>query len=203
VDKKDEKEEVKEEVVEKTVAENIAENNKKIQEKVVIPPARAIRVDRNRPSNVRPSRVVDLVVPQEIKKRNNVAIMRGIIAAAVVLIALILIGWYFFPENRSHKGRALVSENTERGSTQTYSEAAGNNKSIDLPALAEQKYGNRVFWIYIYEANRDKISSPVNIPVGTDIIIPNLREDYNVDVMDSVAIRKAGQLSDIVLKREI
>jgi len=195
-----EKEEEKVEAVEKTVAEN----NEKTQEEVVIPTPKAIKVDRKMPSYVlNTSKVGDIVVPQEEKKRNNVTKMIGVIVVAAALIALIFIVWYFFPENKSQKGRALVSESTERGSTQTLGGLTGYNKSIDLPALAEQKYGNRVFWVYIYQANRDKISSPVNIPAGTDIIIPNLLEDYKVDVMDSMEIRRAGLLSDIVLKQEI
>ena len=188
---------------EETVEKTRAENNKTTQEEVVIPPApKEIRVNRKMPSYVRnASKVEEIVVPQEEIKRNNV--IRGIIAVAVALIALFLIVWYFLPESKNHKGRALVSESTERGPTPAVEESTESNKFIDLPALAEQKYGNRIFWVYIYEANRDKISSPVNIPVGTDIKIPNLKEDYKVDVMDSMAIRKAGQLSDFVLKRGI
>ncbi|GHV30700.1 hypothetical protein FACS1894177_03740 [Bacteroidia bacterium] len=59
-----------------------------------------------------------------------------------------------------------------------------------------------MFWVYIYEANRDKISSPVNIPTGTDLRLPDLWEDYKVDVMDSMEIKRAGILSDRMLKPE-
>jgi len=208
---KGEKEEVKENIIEKNIVEKAAvvngtENDKKTQEKVVIPtPREKVRVDNRKiPSYVRnTSKVGDIVVPQEEKTGINATKMRGIIAVAVALLALILIVWYFLPENKIHKDSALVSENTERRLPQAFSESTESNKFIDLPALAEQKYGNRVFWVYIYEANRDKISSPVNIPVGTDLKIPNLWEDYKVDIRDSVAIRNAGQLSETVLKGEI
>ena len=194
----------KEDIVEKAAAEN----NKKTPERVVIPtPRERIRVDNRKIHLYRgrnASDVGDTVVPQDEKTRINATKKRGIIAVAVALIALILIVWYFLPESKGQKGSALVSDNTESKSpTHAFSEAAEYSKFIDLPALAEQKYGNRVFWVYIYEANRDKISSPVNIPVGTDIRIPNLWEDYKVDVRDSVAIRNAGQLSETVLKRDI
>jgi hypothetical protein len=113
------------------------------------------------------------------------------IAVIVVIGTLVLLAWYKyrdeFPENKTE----FVQE---------INEAAKSGKSIDLPSIAEQKYGNRIFWIYIYEANRDKIASPVNIPVETDLQIPDLWEDYKVDVADSIEIKRAGILAYIILK---
>jgi hypothetical protein len=113
------------------------------------------------------------------------------IAVIVVIGTLILLALYKyrdeFPENKTE----FVQE---------INESAKSGKSIDLPSIAEQKYGNRIFWIYIYEANRDKIASPVNIPVETDLQIPDLWEDYKVDVTDSIEIKRAGILAYIILK---
>ena len=186
-----------------------AKDTEKDEEVVISAPKREIRVDRKMPSYIRnTSKVGDLVVTQEEKKRNYVTRMRGIIAVAAAIVALMLIVWYFLPDSKSHKGRVFVSENTDTRSTKTLSESTKYSKSIDLPALAEQKYGNRIFWVYIYDANKDKISSPVNIPSGTELRIPNLWEDYKVDVMDSMEITRAGIvsdriLSDIMLNRKI
>jgi len=191
---------VKEEVVKNTVEDN----NAKAPENVVIPAPKEIRVDRKMPSYIRnTSKVGDIVVPQEEKNRNNLSKKRGIIAIAAALIALIFIVWYLLPESKNQKNNSLTSERLESGSNQVLSNTAKYNKSIDLPLLAEQKYGNRIFWVYIYEANRDKISSPVNIPAGTDIKIPNLWDDYRVDVMDSMEIIRAKMLSEDMLKRKI
>jgi len=210
---KDEKEEVVErkEAVEKAVIENragykAAENNEKTREKVITSTQkREIRVDRKMPSYVRnTSKVGDIVVPQAERKESSVTKMRGIIAVAVALIALIFMVWRFWPEGKNkYRDHSFVSGTTKAGSTQILGESTKSYKSIDLPALAEQKYGNRIFWVYIYEANRDKISSPVNIPAGTDLRIPNLWEDYKVDVMDSMEIKRAGIKSDLMLKRKI
>jgi len=205
-------EEVRKEAVEEVAVENkvvykAAVDNEKTRTKVVNPaPKREIRVDRKIPSYVRnPSKVGDLVVPQDGRKENNMAKIRGIIAAAVAVIALILLVWHFFPESKSgkYRDRLFVSGNTKAGSTQSLGGSTKSYRTIDLPSLAEQKYGNRIFWVYIYEANRDKISSPVNIPAGTDLRIPNLWEDYKVDVMDSMEIRRAEWLSGELLKRKI
>jgi len=209
---RNEKEEVRKEAVEKVAVESkvaykAAENTEKTRTKVVNPaPKREIRVDRKIPSYVRnPSKVGDLVVPQDERKESNVAKMRGIIAVAAIVITLILVGWHFLPESKTSKYRdqLFVSGKTKTGSTQSLGESTKSYRSIDLPSLAEQKYGNRIFWVYIYKANRDKISSPVNIPAGTELRIPNLWEDYKVDVMDSMEIRRAEWLSDEMLKRNI
>jgi hypothetical protein len=72
----------------------------------------------------------------------------------------------------------------------------------DLTELAERNYGHRAFWVYIYLANRDKISSPVNIPDGVEITIPNLGE-YGVTINDNTdvkrAIDKANELARVII----
>jgi len=78
-----------------------------------------------------------------------------------------------------------------------------SNESISLPALAENSYGNAAFWIYIYEANMDKLSSPINIPRNVHLVIPDLKAEYDVDVTDSMEIQRANILADILLKETI
>jgi hypothetical protein len=193
---------------EQSVAEKeVVKGKEKKEEKTVISvPKQEIGVSRKTPSYVRnASKVGDIVIPQE-GKENNAAKTRGIIAAAVAaIIVLIFIVWYFMPDSKNkNNDRALVSGNNKTASViEQLKETTESYESIDLPSLAERKYGNRIFWVYIYEANRDKISSPVNIPAGTDLRIPNLWEDYKVDVMDSMEIKRAGILSDIMLKQKI
>jgi hypothetical protein len=148
--------------------------------------------------------VGDLVVPQEGKKRNVVG-MRSLAIALVAIVVLVFIVWYFTSEstNKSNDYASVSGNNKATLVTDQSLELTKSDESIDLPSLAEQKYGNRIFWIYIYEANRDKISSPVNIPAGIKLRIPNLLEDYKVDVTDSMEIKRAGILSDIILKQKI
>ena len=45
-----------------------------------------------------------------------------------------------------------------------------------LAQIARRHYNEAEFWIFIYEANRDKINDPSNLLVGTELIIPNLDE---------------------------
>jgi outer membrane protein OmpA-like peptidoglycan-associated protein len=70
-----------------------------------------------------------------------------------------------------------------------------------LALLAKQYYGSRDFWCYIYLANKDMLSSPNNVPVGTVIRIPKLRASL-IDKNDAECIRKAKELNDKCLRNE-
>ena len=50
-------------------------------------------------------------------------------------------------------------------------------KSTTLSKLARQYYNNTYCWVYIYIANKDRISNPNTIVPGTMIIIPELTEE--------------------------
>lgn len=43
-----------------------------------------------------------------------------------------------------------------------------------LAWIAKKHYGDKIYWPYLYDANRDRISNPSQIPVGTKIRVPKL-----------------------------
>lgn len=43
-----------------------------------------------------------------------------------------------------------------------------------LAWIAKKYYGNKVYWPYLYDANRDHITNPSNIVIGTPIRVPKL-----------------------------
>ena len=45
-----------------------------------------------------------------------------------------------------------------------------------LTWMSKRFYGSKAYWPYIYEANKDHISNPSNIDVGTPIRVPRLTE---------------------------
>lgn len=45
-----------------------------------------------------------------------------------------------------------------------------------LAQIARRHYGNPDFWVFIYEANRDKITDPQNLPAGIELEIPDLSD---------------------------
>lgn len=111
----------------------------------------------------------------------------GVVVAVVVLFAFIFVLYTIFSWN-SKKGVEGLEPNLTSG-------------LVDLPSLAEQHYGNRAFWIYIFDANSDKLDSPINIDKDISLVFPDLKSEYDVDVTDSMAIRKARIEANLVLTR--
>ena len=62
--------------------------------------------------------------------------------------------------------------------------------STTLNKLGRKHYGKNVFWVYIYEENKDKIKNPNNIPLGTRLVIPPA-EKYGIDKDDPASVAKA------------
>ncbi|MDR0866626.1 MAG: hypothetical protein LBO74_17095 [Candidatus Symbiothrix sp.] len=128
----------------------------------------------------------DIIVPQDNKKKkadkkNIVGMMLALVAFIAVVIVL----------------TSILFQNKKEEQVDPEQPATG----INLPALAEQHYGNSIFWVYIYDANQKKLTSPINIPAGVELVIPDLSE-YNVDVTDSMEIRRAMLKSDLILNQK-
>lgn len=70
-----------------------------------------------------------------------------------------------------------------------------------LARIALEKYGDRVFWVYIYEENKEKIADPNNIPLGTELVLP-LPEKYGIDAADTASLRRASSLQFRIGMRE-
>lgn len=74
------------------------------------------------------------------------------------------------PQTRSVSGNVF---NTPRN----YTRLISTEKIVigsKLTKFAQHYYGNSNFWVYIFEANRDLISDPDNVPLGITIKIPEL-----------------------------
>lgn len=56
----------------------------------------------------------------------------------------------------------------------------------NLNSLAQKHYGNKVYWVYIFLDNQDKIKNPNNVIVGTKLRIPP-KEQYDVSDSDEKA----------------
>lgn len=69
-----------------------------------------------------------------------------------------------------------------------------------LASFAKQYYGHKFFWVYIYEYNKDIISDPNNIPIGTELRIPNPGL-YGIDSTDRSSIDKAAALQSQILSK--
>jgi len=68
-------------------------------------------------------------------------------------------------------------------------------KGQTLRKLALKYYGNKSFWVYIYQENQDKIPNFNNVKIGQRLVIP-ANEKYGIDVSDSNSLSKAKALED-------
>ena len=59
-----------------------------------------------------------------------------------------------------------------------------------LTKLAEKYYGNKVFWVYIYDFNKSRIPDPNHIPTNMEIKIP-AKELYGINANSSTSVEKA------------
>jgi len=68
-----------------------------------------------------------------------------------------------------------------------------------LSIFAKKHLGHPYFWVYIYEANKDIIQDPNNVPLGVDIKIPKV-DPRLIDVNNPECVQFALKLSEQYLK---
>lgn len=68
-----------------------------------------------------------------------------------------------------------------------------------LRLLAEDLFGDREFWVYIYLENRDRISNPNKVPSGIELVLPDTSV-YSIDATAPQSVVKAKLLGDKMLK---
>ncbi len=68
-----------------------------------------------------------------------------------------------------------------------------------LRNIALKYYGNKSFWVYIYEENKGVIKNPNNVPIGTKLIIP-APEKYGIDPKDTSKIKLARQAETKIIR---
>ena len=108
---------------------------------------------------------------------------------------------------------ARIANESSRNTTQTTAptSAATNSKSYParvkmsagqtLTQIAAEYYGDKVFWVYIYEHNKSRIKNPDNIPAGTELQIP-APNTYGIDAKNNASLMKARQKQDQLQKKK-
>lgn len=74
-------------------------------------------------------------------------------------------------------------------------------KGDRLTLIALKYYGHKFFWVYLYEANKDVIKNPDNVPVGTTIKIP-APEIYGIDAKNKASVSKAAAMQSRLSTRK-
>lgn len=70
-----------------------------------------------------------------------------------------------------------------------------------LTLIAERYYGLKDFWVYIYEANKDQIPNPDNIPNGIEIRIPKVDKRL-INKNNPDCVKKAKELHDLYVGKK-
>lgn len=68
-----------------------------------------------------------------------------------------------------------------------------------LSVIARQHYGKDIFWVYIYEDNKDRISNPNNVPEGLVVVIPPA-EKYNIDPASKESVHAAERKANEIMQ---
>ncbi|MDD2798540.1 MAG: HU family DNA-binding protein [Bacteroidales bacterium] len=67
-----------------------------------------------------------------------------------------------------------------------------------LTRISLKYYGEKAFWVYIYEANKSLIRNPNRVPTGIEIVIPK-KEIYQIDSNNPESVTKAKALETKIL----
>ena len=91
-----------------------------------------------------------------------------------------------------------ATNNTARSTTPPENKEKIIPKSVHLAAgstlmqIALEYYGDKVFWVYLYDYNKDRIKDYNNIPVGTEIMMP-LPSRYGINAKIKSSVDKARE----------
>jgi len=108
---------------------------------------------------------------------------------------------------------ARTTGENSRNATQTTAPTSATANSKSFPArvkmsagqtltqIAAEFYGDKVFWVYIYEHNKSRIKNPDNIPAGTELLIP-APITYGIDAKNNASLMKARQKQDQLQKKK-
>lgn len=69
-----------------------------------------------------------------------------------------------------------------------------------LTLISLKYYGHKIFWVYLYQANKAVIANPNNVPIGTVIAVP-APEIYGINAKNRFSLEKAATLQTEILTK--
>jgi len=130
--------------------------------------------------------------PAPAPKKKESHFMRDTLICFIILILLALVGYFFLREQIGGWIDSLIHEPevevvVEEPEAEpevvieewSYDELLRTEKIPEgsrLAWISKKYYGSKAYWPYLYEANKDHISNPSLIKVGTPIRVPKLNE---------------------------
>lgn len=73
-------------------------------------------------------------------------------------------------------------------------------QGMTLRNIAQTHYGNALYWVYIYDANKDKLSNPNTLVEGSTLAIPSLSRYGISDPKDPSQLEKAQRMEHEIVK---
>lgn len=186
----------------KAVAAN-AEQPK--EEAKTVEPTPAVAAEAEKPAvEVKPAVTVFAAQEQpktkeEPKKKSH--FVRDTLICVIILLLLLLVGYFFLRNQIScwldslNNSKPAQIEQVEKAEPKPVKELAATpaipeeivydklittermHKHSRLAWMAWRYYGNKAFWVYLYDANKDHIVNPDKITTGTPIRVPQLTEE--------------------------
>ncbi|MDR3309396.1 MAG: HU family DNA-binding protein [Tannerella sp.] len=125
------------------------------------------------------------------------------------------IDWLAAPSSSSQRGQTRRADrpnsdtersNSSRSSTQTDPKPDESlpvrirmTQGMSLTQLAQEYYGDKIFWVYIYEHNKSRIKNFESIPIGTEVILPAAKT-YGINAKSKASTDKALQRQRTLMK---
>jgi nucleoid DNA-binding protein len=101
------------------------------------------------------------------------------------------------PVNQASKSTPTTEKPTSKRSIPS-SVVIGDGDRLTL--IAQTYYGHKVYWVYIYMENKEAISNPNNVPVGTTLRLPD-KHPTLMDPTNAQSIQKAEALQDRIFNQ--
>ncbi len=168
---------------------------------------------------------------QEEKPKKKSHFWRDTLICVVVLLILLVVGYFFlreqisgwvdsivngihektemqageanedqnavsFEDEQNAAGSVITNESKAEELEFTYTKLITTERLTNgsrLAWLARKYYGSPVYWPYIYAANRDRVSDPDMITIGTAIRVPQLTKEQ-LDTTNTQVIRLLDKL---------
>lgn len=150
--------------------------------------------------------------PQEEKAPKKSHFVRDTLICVIILLMLLLVGYFFLrhqisgwldslssPAQTEQKApkQTFVIENVNEKPAAPQKEAVKEivydklitteemHQDSRLAWMAWRYYGNKAFWVYLYDANKDHIVNPDKIVTGTPIRVPKLTKEQMDTTLES------------------
>ena len=88
--------------------------------------------------------------------------------------------------------KTSISTTTDQNKEKVVPKSVRMSAGTTLMQLALEHYGDKVFWVYIYDYNKGSIKNYNNIPVGTELRLP-LPRTYGINSKNKSSVDKAKQ----------